>query len=142
MRKNSIKRQIMWGDLDSLGIVFYPRYYEWIDGSGHLFFHSLGIDLGHLLKERGIIFSLLETGCKYHLPGRYGEFIEISTYIDDISDKKVVLRHDISRYSDNRLMVEGIENRICLNASDPTKFRVTEIPEDIKDILSRAHSAC
>jgi len=37
MMQNVVERKIMWGDLDSLGIVFYPRYYEWIDASGHLF---------------------------------------------------------------------------------------------------------
>jgi len=28
MKQNIVERKIMWGDLDSLGIVFYPRYYE------------------------------------------------------------------------------------------------------------------
>ncbi|MBW2105210.1 MAG: hypothetical protein DRG35_07095 [Deltaproteobacteria bacterium] len=140
MKKTTVKRQIVWGDLDSLGIVFYPHYYEWIDASGHVFFQSLNLALGSLWKERGIAFVLLETGCRYYLPGRYNEWIKIVTYIDDISDKVVLLRHDISRLSDRALMVKGFEKRICLDVSDPLKFKAIDIPKDIHVILSRAQS--
>jgi len=140
MKKNTVKRQILWGDLDPLGIVFYPRFYEWIDASGHVFFQSLNLNLGSLWKERGIIFALLETSCQYHLPGRYNEWIEIVTYIDDLSDKTVVLRHDISRFSDRALIVGGFEKRICLNVSNPLLFKAIDIPKDIHVILSNAQS--
>jgi len=141
MKKTTVKRQIVWGDLDSLGIVFYPRYYEWIDASGHVFFQSLNLALESLWKERGIIFGLLETGCRYYLPGRYNEWIEIVTYIDDISDKVVLLRHDICRLSDRALMVKGFEKRICLDVSDPLKFKAIDIPHDIRTVLSKAQSS-
>ena len=141
MKKNCIKRQIMWGDLDPLGVVFYPRYYEWIDGSGHLFFQSIQLNLGNLIKENSIIFALLETGCKYHSPGRYHDQIKIITYIENLSDKTVLLRHDIVRSKDRKLMVEGFEKRICLNVSDPLKFKAIDIPKDIRDILIRAQSS-
>lgn len=140
MKKTTVKRQIAWGDLDPLGIVFYPHYYKWIDASGHAFFHSLGLALGSLWKERGIIFGLLETRCEYHLPGRYSEWIEIVAYIDDISDRVVLLRHDISRLSDRALIAKGFEKRICLDVSDPLRFKAIDIPRDIKTILSKAQS--
>jgi len=140
VKKSTVKKQITWGDLDSLGIVFYPRYYEWIDASGHVFFQSLNLNLGTLVKERGIIFGLVETGCRYHLPGRYNEWIEIITSIDDLSEKTMVLRHDISRFSDGALMTEGFEKRICLDVTDPLLFRAIEIPGDIRNILSNAYS--
>ncbi len=140
MKKNTIKKQIAWGDLDSLGIVFYPNYYKWIDASSHMFFKSLNLSLGSLWKERKIIFGLVETGCKYHFPGRYDEWIEIVTYIDDILDKAVLLRHDIFRLLDRSLMVDGFEKRICLDVSDTLKFKAIDIPQDIRIVLSREQS--
>ena len=44
MKQNVIERQIMWGDLDALGIVFYPRFYEWMDAAAHLYFAALGLE--------------------------------------------------------------------------------------------------
>jgi acyl-CoA thioesterase FadM len=37
MKQSIVERKIAWGDLDALGIVFYPRYYEWIDAAAHHF---------------------------------------------------------------------------------------------------------
>lgn len=128
----------MWGDLDSLGIVFYPRYYEWIDASGHLFFQSIDLNLGNLLKNNSIIFALLETGCKYYSPGRYLDQIEIATYIESLSEKIILLRHDITKLKDDELLVEGFEKRICIDTSNPLEFRAIDIPKDIRDILLKA----
>ena len=128
----------MWGDLDSIGIVFYPRYYEWIDASGHLFFESIGLNLGTLWKERDILFGLVETSCRYSSPGRYHQEIEIVTHIDALKAKTVLLRHVIRRLEDKGHMVAGHEKRICMDVSDRENFRAIKIPEDIHEVLQRA----
>ncbi len=132
--ENVVKRRIMWGDLDSLGIVFYPRYYEWIDGCGHLFFESIGINMNSLWKERGILFGLIETGCKYHVPGRYHDEIEIRTHLDELTNKTITLNHKIYR-NDGILMVEGFELRVCMDVSDPQRFVAIPIPADIRKVF-------
>jgi YbgC/YbaW family acyl-CoA thioester hydrolase len=140
VKKSISRRQIAWGDLDSLGIVFYPRYSEWIDASGHLFFDSLNLNVGKLWKERGIVFALVETRCQYYLPGRYNDWIEIATWSDSLTDKAVGLRHDIYRSSDRTLMVKGFEKRICVDVSEPATLKAMDIPHDIKGILAEAQS--
>ena len=140
MKQNVIERKIMWGDLDSLGIVFYPRYYEWIDACGHLFFESINLNLGRLLQERNIIFGLVDTTCRYFKPGRYHQRIRIVTGIDDLTSKTVSLKHSIENVSNGALLVEGIEKRICLDVSDREKFKAREIPTDIFDLLKLAGS--
>ena len=138
MRKNVVERKVMWGDLDSLGIVFYPRYYEWIDASGHLFFEAIGLNLGALWNERQIIFGLGRTSCSYHKPGRYHQQISIITHVDALADKTVVLKHTISERPTGTLLVEGYEKRICLDVSDPNNFRAIDIPDDISGVLKDA----
>jgi len=138
MRQHVVERKIMWGDLDSLGIVFYPRYYEWIDASGHLFFEAMGLTIGELWQTRGIIFGLVETSCRYFKPGRYYQRISIATHIDGLESKAVRLKHTITSISDGALMVEGFEKRICLDVSDPENFRAVDIPPDIREKLAAA----
>lgn len=130
-----IKRKIMWGDLDSLEIVFYPRYYEWMDACGHLFFEFLGLNIGDLWKQRQIQFGLVETSCRYRNPGRYHDEIEIEVAIEDLTSKTVSLIYEFKRVADSSLMVEGREKRICLDVSDPNRFRAITMPEDIHSIL-------
>lgn len=77
----------MWGDLDALGIVFYPRYYEWIDSAGHLFFKEIRLDMQFLWNSRYILFGLVETSCRYFAPGRYHEEISILTFLTETKQK-------------------------------------------------------
>lgn len=128
----------MWGDLDPLGIVFYPRYQEWIDASGNLFFESLGLPLNRLWKERGIQFGLMEISCRYRRPGRYHEEIEIITTVEEVKSKTVKLKHLIRRAEGGELMVEGFENRVCLDCSDPEHLHALRIPEDIAAVFLEA----
>jgi YbgC/YbaW family acyl-CoA thioester hydrolase len=138
MKKNVVEKKIMWGDLDSLGIVFYPRYYEWIDACGHLFFESLGITIGDLWQERNILFGLVETSCRYFRPGRYHQEIVIITRIRELDRKSLLLEHLIQDAKDDGLLVKGFEKRICLDVSDPVNFRAADIPDDIYSVLDRA----
>ncbi len=128
----------MWGDLDSLGIVFYPRYYEWLDASGHLFFESLGLGLDTLWKQRQIQFGLIETGCQYASPGRYHQTLRIVTQLDALSSKTLVLKSTMHDKNDDRLLVTGREKRICMDVSDPEKIRAVDIPTDVHDVLRQA----
>lgn len=138
MKEHVTRRKIMWGDLDALGIVFYPRYYEWIDACGHLFFEAAGLCLGDLWKERAILFGLVETSCRYRRPGRYHEEIEIVTTIRELKSKTLLLNHLIRKADTRELMVEGLENRVCLDCSDPADLRAIRIPEDIASVLRDA----
>ena len=128
----------MWGDLDSLGIVFYPRYYEWIDACGHLFFEAIGLHMGALWRDRKMAFGLAGTSCRYFKPGRYHQQIRIATTIDAIGEKTVLLKHAIRLSADEGLLVEGFEERICLDVSAAEHFRAVQIPADIYGILKAA----
>lgn len=138
MKHNTVERQIMWGDLDSLGIVFYPRIYEWIDASGHLFFESMGLSINELWETRNIQFGLAETSCRYSQPGRYHEQIKIVTQIDALSKYMITLRHEIYRIADASHMVTGIEKRICMDVTDPKNIRATAIPDDVYQVFENA----
>jgi len=135
MKETIVERKIMWGDLDALGIVFYPRYYEWMDGCGHLFFEAAGLVQGELWKGRNLLFGLVETSCKYFAPGRYHDKIRIITTLDDLEEKTLLLKHEIRASESDALMVRGFEKRICLDVSDPLHFKAVPIPGDILEIL-------
>ncbi len=137
MKETVVERKIMWGDLDALGIVFYPRYYEWMDGCGHIFFEAAGLGQGDLWGERNLLFGLVETSCKYFAPGRYHQKIRILTTLEALEEKTLLLKHEIRASADDALMVRGFEKRICLDVSDPDHFQAVAIPGDIQDALKK-----
>lgn len=138
MFNNAVKKRVMWGDLDSLGIVFYPRFYEWIDASGHLFFEALSLPLDRIWVERGLSFGLVETSCRYLAPGRYHQELLITTRVAELGHKTVTLEHMITDAADGHTLVEGREKRICLDVSDPEGFKAREIPPDVYQALDNS----
>jgi 4-hydroxybenzoyl-CoA thioesterase len=140
MTLSIVRRQIAWGDLDPLGIVFYPRYSEWMDGCGHLFFERIGLPLVRLAEKRGLQFGLVETRCRYRRPGRYHETVRIETTIEAVDAKTVDLGHRFFLDDEGVLMVEGKERRICLDVSDPRRLKAVNIPPDLRRILELARA--
>jgi YbgC/YbaW family acyl-CoA thioester hydrolase len=138
MIESVMEREIAWGDLDALGIVFYPRYYEWIDAAGHLFFKTIQLNLYELWEKRNIQFGLAETSCRYIKPGRYGLKIKIKTSLEELKKKTVLLRHEIYQAADDEKMVEGFEKRICINVADIKNFNSINIPQDLFAIFEKA----
>jgi YbgC/YbaW family acyl-CoA thioester hydrolase len=138
MKENIVKRRIMWGDLDALGIVFYPRYYEWFDSCAHQFFEAIGIPHDCLWKEHGIVFGLAETQCRYLNAGRYHQRVKILTRLEHLNKKSLTLQHVISHEEDGKILVVGMEKRICMDASNPQSLRITTIPEMVYTALEQA----
>ena len=80
----------------------------------------------------------METSCRYHQPGRYYQRIKIVTIIEALTKKTVHLAHRIYDREDEKLMVNGLEKRICMDVSDPKRFRAREIPMDVYSVLRQA----
>lgn len=136
--KQTVRRRIMWGDLDSLGIVFYPRYYEWVDACAHQFFESIDLRLDKLWKTRKLLFGLIETSSQYRSPGRYHELIKIITEMEDLKPKIVAFKHTILRASSDKVMLIVREKRICMDVTDPDYIRAIDIPSDLYSVLEGA----
>ncbi len=138
MKVHVLDQKIMWGDLDPLGIVFYPNYYKWMDGCAHLFMESLGLPMKELLEKQGIIFALIETRCQYYSPGKYHQTVRIRTSLAAMEPKTLLLRYRFHRMPQDELMAQGWERRVCLDASDPLHLKARDIPQDIALILGSA----
>lgn len=138
MIRHTIEKKILWGHLDSVGIVYYPRYYEWIDGSTHQLFEKLSLNLVALWKTRKIQFGLVNSSCDYFSPGRYHQDILITSFVEKLEKKVITIHHEIIRKSDNRKMVDALEKRICIRETGPDQFNACDIPEDIFEIFKQA----
>jgi len=135
--KSKITKTIRWGDLDPLGIVFYPRFYEWMDEASHVLFNRIGLNLVKLLKEKELIFALAETRAIYLKPLMYQDKIFIISYIKKILDKIIIIKHEIIHLKDNAISVEGYEKRICVKQLSDKTLKAITIPKNVRKILEK-----
>ena len=126
--------EIMFGDCDPAGIVFFPNYCKWMDASSLNFFRQCGIaPWRELVKTTGIIGTpLLEINTKFYSPATYGERIQVHTSVQEWREKVFIHKHVVQR--GDTVLCEGLETRaFCIQHPDkPDRIKSIPIPADIR----------
>lgn len=100
---------IEWGDCDEAGIVFYPRYFYWLDTTFHRWCRSIGINQRTLRATYGAVTPLMEVGATFRSPASYDDELTVSAQIDEWRDKQFRLGYRLM--VGDRLIAEGFERR-------------------------------
>jgi 4-hydroxybenzoyl-CoA thioesterase len=129
---------VLFGDCDPAGIVFFPNFSKWMDASSLHFFMQCGVPpWRELVQTRGIIGTpLLEISTRFMRPATYGQTIEIETSVIDWGTKVFTHRHVVRR--GDVILCEGTEKRaFCIrHPDDPERIKAIEVPEDIKALCN------
>ena len=125
---------VMFGDCDPAGIVFFPNFLKWMDASSLNFFVQCGVPpWRELVKTTNIIGTpLLEINTRFMRPATYGETLQIHTSVEEWRAKVFVHRHIVKRGDD--VLCEGTEVRaFCVRPPEnPDRIKAIPVPEDIR----------
>lgn len=126
--------EVMFGDCDPAGIVFFPNFSKWMDASSLNFFVKCGVPpWRELIKTRGIVGTpLLEINTKFMRPATYGERLQIHTSVVEWREKVFIQKHVVMRGED--VLCEGLETRafVIHPPENPDRIKAIPVPEDIK----------
>jgi 4-hydroxybenzoyl-CoA thioesterase len=126
--------EVMFGDCDPAGIVFFPNFHKWMDAASLNFFVQCGIPpWRELVKTQGIIGTpLLEVHTKFSKSATYGERLQVHTRIEAWGRKTITQHHVVKRGED--LLCEGTEVRaLCIqHPDDASRIKAIEIPDWFK----------
>ncbi len=129
---------VLFGDCDPAGIVFFPNFSKWMDASSLNFFMRCGVPpWRELILTRGIIGTpLLEIQTRFMKPATYGQRLHVHTSVIEWSSKVFTHRHVVRRGDD--ILCEGTEKRaFCIrHPDDPHRIKAIEVPEDIKALCN------
>ena len=130
--------EVMFGDCDPAGIVFFPNFSKWMDAASLNFFVKNGVPpWRELIKTRGIVGTpLLEIHTKFMRPATYGERLQVHTSIAEWREKVVIQKHVVMR--GDTVLCEGLETRaFCIkHPEDPDRIKAIAVPENIKALCS------
>ena len=129
--------EVQWGDLDSLGIVFYPRFFAWADEAAHQLFRVAGLAMDRLLAERKMSFGLVSSAAEFHSPARYGERLTTRSAVAKLGARSVGLVHRVLRQADGTPVATVHETRVCMDLRDPERIRAAALPDDVTAALRR-----
>jgi 4-hydroxybenzoyl-CoA thioesterase len=130
--------EVMFGDCDPAGIVFYPNFQKWMDASSLNFFRHCGVPpWRELEKTIGIIGNpLVEIQTRFFTPATYGERLQIHTRVSEWRNKVLIQKHEVMR--GDTLVCEGTETRAFCKRDpvNPNRIMAIPIPADIKSQCS------
>lgn len=128
-----LRYTVQFGDTDMAGIVFYPNFYRWMDMATHHLFTSMGFPAAEMLKNK-IGFPLLEAGCTFRSPVKFGDILDIHSYVETVKTKSFKVVHCFKR--GDEVVAQGFEWRVFV---DITEGGIVSrpIPPEILDAFNK-----
>jgi 4-hydroxybenzoyl-CoA thioesterase len=138
----AVRVQVGWGDCDPAGIVFYPRFYAWMDMVSHVLAREMGIPRDAMIPPgpEMLGFPVVGTEAQFLTPARMDDVLEVRTWVSRVGRSSLSLRHEIVRMDGEQTVViaRGREDRVFIGRDqhDGT-MRSRELTEPMRVAMAR-----
>ncbi len=103
--------QIEWGDCDPLGIVYFPRYFEFFDACTNALFERAGLRKQEMLEKYAIGgIPLVEARARFLAPSSFGDTVTVESNVTEWGKTSFAVHHRL--FKGDVLAVEGFEKRV------------------------------
>lgn len=123
--------KIYYEDTDCGGVVYYANYLRYMERARTEYLASRGYSVKKLMDE-GTIFMVLRSEIDYKSPARYGDTIEIETWVSDTSRVTMVFNHVMREKTSRRVFVECNAKIVYVDANGKPKRLSDEYVEKVK----------
>lgn len=122
---------IYYEDTDCGGVVYYANYLRYMERARTEYLASKGLSVKRLMDE-GAIFMVLRVEIDYKSPARYGDTIEVETWVRDATRATMIFEHIMREKASQRVLVECRARMVFVDA----KAKPKRLPQDIVDKLA------
>ena len=128
----SVPVQVRFGHCDPAGIVYYPRYFEMINGVVEDWFaRGVGVSMPALLYERRLLIPTVSFEVDFPAPSRYGDVLNYELRVLRLGHASCTLGIHANCGGELRLSVR----QVIVFVSAETRKAVA-IPEDLRASLA------
>jgi len=106
--------RVIYGDTDTMGIVYYGNYLRWFEIGRNEFFRQAGIPYKSV-EEQGVIMPVSEVQCKYISPCQYDDMLVIRTSIDIPFKAAIQVNYHIMDEYEGKTHAIGFTRHACMN---------------------------
>ena len=126
----TVRVDVSWADCDPAGIVFYPRFFAWMDLSVHALAREMGVPREAMLPPTGDSgFPVVGAKARFLASARMDDHLEVRTWVARVGRSSLSVRHQIVRLDEGseELLVEGFEDRVYVRRDATGAFRAAEL---------------
>lgn len=104
---------VYYEDTDFTGLVYHANYLKFMERARE---HLLGMDAQRLLWERdGLGFAVYRCECHFRAAARHADALEVRTTVDSPTPFRAVFRQDVHRVGEDKALVEGVVELVCID---------------------------
>ncbi len=123
--------KIYYEDTDCGGVVYYANYLRYMERARTEYLASRGHSV-KMLMDQGTIFMVFRVEIDYKAPARYGDTIEIETWVRDATRATMIFEHVMREKMSRRVLVECRAKVVAVDANARPKRLPDEYVEKIK----------
>lgn len=123
--------KIYYEDTDCGGVVYYANYLRYMERARTEYLASRGHSV-KMLMDQGTIFMVFRVEIDYKAPARYGDTIEIETWVRDATRATMIFEHVMREKMSRRVLVECRAKVVAVDANARPKRLPEEYVEKIK----------
>lgn len=133
MLKSTTNIRVRYAETDKMGIVYHSNYYIYFEVAREDFIKEAGLQYKDM-EDMGIMMPLVETRCKYHNGAKYADELIVETSLKEISPIKVILKYNVIRKNDNKIIVDGETTQAFV---DKNTFKIVNLKKKYSDIWEK-----
>jgi len=122
--------RVRYAETDTMGVVYHSNFLIYFEIGRTDYFRDLGFTYKQM-ETQDIYMPVTECYCRYILPARYDDELEILTQFSALSRLKCKFTYEVVRVMDSKLLAEGYTTHVPVN-SGGTPCR---IPQAYRDAL-------
>jgi len=124
--------RVIYGDTDTMGIVYHANYLRWFEMGRNELFRHLGMPYTEI-EAKGLMLPVSEVTCKYIAPAKYDDLLVIETSVNNGFRAGMQFDYRILNEDETVTHTTGYTRHAFVNE----KGRVIRPPGFIREIVSR-----
>ena len=131
MKTCSTTVRVRYSEIDKMNVAHNASYLHWFEIGRTELLRQAGYPYKKM-EEEGIMLPVAEANCRYRVPARYDDELEIRTTVLEQKKRTVKLGCEIFRREDKTLLATGYTVHICVDIESGS---ITSLPEKFSNIL-------
>ena len=120
--------EISFHDVDFARVLYYARYYFFVDRAFAAWMHSKGLYYRDLYTQHRVATPIVTSHCRYRGPLRLEDGLEVRLELVDLTRRGFRINFHIIRLPDEMRVAEGYQEHRFV---DPEVRRPTEPPDQL-----------
>lgn len=128
--KHRYEYQIIFGDTDQMGVVYYANYLRFFEGARASYWRALGRSYKDL-EDAQVAMPVVEAHCNYKRPALYEDVIWVDTEVTDVRAASLRFVYEVRR--GDVLIAEGYTRHAVIGPGGKPRA----LPDFMRELVTK-----